>query len=248
MLFDLPRPVIYAHRGASAYAPENTIAAFHIAQKQGAIAVEFDVKLSADGAVVLLHDQTVDRTTDGSGDLRDLTLPALRELDAGKWFGEQFCNIKIPTLGEVFEEFGKKLFMNIELTNYLTPTDNLVEKVAERIISHGLQGNILFSSFNPQNLAQAERLLPEIPRGLLIPTLFRGRKSRRMSVTQVNYQAIHPYFLDIRPGWVKRVQRMGKRVHVWTVNHIGIMRILFKWGVDGIFTDDPALGLRLLGE
>ena len=103
----LPRPTIFAHRGASIYAPENTIAAFELAVEQQADGIELDAKLCADGQIVVFHDQTVDRTSDGSGKVLDLSLAALKELDAGSWFGENFAGQAIPTLEEVFEAVGR---------------------------------------------------------------------------------------------------------------------------------------------
>lgn len=246
MLPGLPHPIVFAHRGASAFAPENTLSAFRKALDDGALAVEFDVKLTADQEVVVLHDQTVDRTTNGKGDLRSFTLSALKGLDAGSWFDVKFREERIPTLNEVFEKFKNQLFLNIELTNYQTPNDGLVNKVVERVIDHGLQKHILFSSFNPDNLHEAGKLLPDTPRGLLIPELWRGRRARQTKLREEGYQAIHPFLMDVTPNLIKHAHASGTRVHVWTVNIGFVMRLLFRWGVDGIFTDNPALALRIL--
>ena len=129
MWSDLPSPVIIAHRGDKTHAPENTLAAFKSAAENGADAIEFDVKLTADGRIIVLHDPTVNRTTNGLGKISQLPYAAVRELDAGAWFSEEFRGECIPTLDEVFETVGKRLYMNIELTNYATPFDNLVPKV-----------------------------------------------------------------------------------------------------------------------
>jgi len=247
MLPDLPCPLIFAHRGASAHAPENTLAAFQQAIQEGALAVEFDVKLTADGEVVVLHDQTVNRTTDGQGDLRNIPLAGLRDLDAGSWFNEQFRGERIPTLAQVFEAYGRKLFMNIELTNYATPRDALVERVVGLVERFGLQEHTLFSSFFPSNLRKAGKLLPDVPRGLLAwPGLF-GFWGRWVGYRNPCYQALHPHLSSISGSFVKNVQRTGRRIHVWTVNQEADMLRLFSWGVDGIFTDDPALALRISG-
>jgi len=131
MLAQLPKPTLFAHRGASAYAPENTLAAFTLAIHQNADAIELDAKLSADGEVVVIHDQTVDRTTDGVGKVNELVLAALKELDAGEKYDESFRGERIPTLDEVLESIGQKIFINIELTNYASPKDDLPLKVAE---------------------------------------------------------------------------------------------------------------------
>ena len=166
MLPEYPHPIIFAHRGAAAYAPENTLASFKTALDQGADAIELDAKLSADGYVVVCHDRTLNRTTNGTGELSRKTLAELRELDAGCHFSTKFAGEKIPLLEEVFETVGKKLLINVELTNYATPYDQLVEKVCALVIKHGLEGGVLFSSFFPLNLKKAFRLIPNVPQGL----------------------------------------------------------------------------------
>ena len=113
-----PHPLIFAHRGASAHAPENTLAAFLVALQQGADGIELDAKLTADGHVVVIHDQTVDRTTKISGRVRDMPLEALLELDAGSHFDVAFKGEPIPTLQQVFERMGQEVLINIELSNY----------------------------------------------------------------------------------------------------------------------------------
>lgn len=152
MLYTLPKPVIFGHRGACAHAPENTLASFRLAFDQGADAIELDAKLSRDGEVVVFHDSTLDRTTNGTGRVDSKSLAELRELDAGSHFSEQFRGEKIPLLLEVLEEFGKTRYINIELTNYTSPNDELVEKAAALVNSMGLGERILFSSFSAQNL------------------------------------------------------------------------------------------------
>ena len=161
MLTSLPQPVIFAHRGASAHAPENTLAAFELALQQGADAIELDVKLTVDGHVVVIHDATVDRTTGARGRVKDLSLAELRALSAGSFFASHFSTEKIPMLEEVFEVLGKRLFINVELTNYNTPRDHLVESVCMLVKKFNLQKHILFSSFYGANLSRARTYLPE---------------------------------------------------------------------------------------
>lgn len=248
MLTELPQPIIFAHRGASAYAPENTLAAFELAVQQGADAIELDVKLSADGHVVVFHDTTVDRTTDGIGRVANLPLAALKELDAGKFFSEQYCGERIPTLDNVFAALGKRLLINVELTNYTTLRDKLVEKVVESIKHHGLQQWVLLSSFSPGNLSKAAPLLPEAPRGLIAFGGLIGSWARSFGFAFGSYQALHPYVKDVSAEQVQRVHRLKRRIHVWTVNDADDMRRLRDWGVDGIFTDDPPLALKIYGR
>ena len=151
MIENFPRPIILAHRGDSAHAPENTLPSFQQALQKGADGVELDVKLTADGHVIVIHDSTVDRTTDGSDRVSSLTLESIRKLDAGKWFNEKFTGTKVPLLEEVFETIGRDKIINIELksANYFSSRDDLVLKVCELVKRHNNQNQILFSSFFP---------------------------------------------------------------------------------------------------
>jgi len=248
MFTDLPRPIIFAHRGASAHAPENTIPSFELAIAQGADAIELDAKLTADRQVVVFHDATVDRTTEGAGRLAQKTLADLRLLDAGNFFSDQFRGTKIPTLEEVFEAVGKKMFINVELTNYATPRDALVEKVCALVRKHGLEKSVIFSSFFVSNLKQAGRFLPEVPRGLLAVNGWMGAWARSFGFSFGEYAALHPYLTDVNAQQVSRVHQLKRRIHVWTVNKPKDIARLHAWGVDGIFTDDPQLALRTVGR
>jgi glycerophosphoryl diester phosphodiesterase len=248
MLTDLHQPVIFAHRGASAHAPENTLPSFELALAQGSDAIELDVKLSADGRLVVFHDPTVDRTTDGTGKLSQKTFAELRSLDAGSFFSEKFRGTKIPTLDEVFESVGGKMFINVELTNYATPRDSLVEKVCASVKKHGLEKGVMFSSFLASNLKQAQRFLPEVPRGLLALDGWLGSWARSFGFSFGDYAALHPYLTDVNPQQVSRVHQLKRRIHVWTVNKPEDISRLHGWGVDGIFTDDPQLALQVIGR
>ena len=248
MLPDLPRPVIFAHRGASAYAPENTLSAFNLAVAQGTDAIELDAKLSADGQVVVFHDATLERTTNGTGPVAQKTLAELRALDAGTYFSNQFSGEKIPLLEEVFEAVGKKTFINIELKNYATPFDQLVEKVCALVAKHELEDRVLFSSFNAANLRQAHELMPTVPRGLLALGGWAGAWSRSFGFTFGEYAALHPCFRDVNVQQIQRVHRLKRRIHTWTVNKVEMIKQLKEWGVDGIYTDVPLMALKAAGR
>jgi glycerophosphoryl diester phosphodiesterase len=240
----MPVPLLIGHRGAKKYAPENTLAAFNLALEQGADGVELDVKLSADGFVVVHHDETVDRTTDGNGWLARLSLAQLRELDAGSFFSENFRGEKIPTLEEVFESIGKRAFINVELTNYSTPHDRLVEKTCELVHRHALQKSVIFSSFSAGNLRKAALFFPEAPRGLLCQPGALGVWARSFGFNFGDYAALHPHITNVTAQTVQRVHRLKRKINVWTANTEEDVRRLVGWGVDGIITDDPALTVR----
>jgi glycerophosphoryl diester phosphodiesterase len=249
MFTSLPRPTIFAHRGASAHAPENTLAAFSLALRQEADGIELDAKLSKDRHVVVIHDSTVYRTTGVQGRVSEMTLSELRALDAGSHFDITFKGEQIPTLDEVFAAVGRLAFINIELTNYASPFDELPEKVVRSIRRHNLAERVMFSSFNPIALKRAKGLLPTVPIGMLA---FPGRKGSwqraRLLESLMQYEALHPEAGDVTPSLVERFHHKGKRLHVYTVNTADDMRRLFRLGVDGIFTDDPVLAREVLAR
>ena len=245
MLSELPHPMIMAHRGASAFAPENTLAAFELALRQEADAIELDTKLSLDMVPVVIHDQTVDRTTTSSGRVRELPMAQLRKMDAGSHFDITFRGEPIPTLDEVFQAVGKRTFINVELTNYASPTNSLPEKVAELVKRHDLTSRVLFSSFNPLALVRIRRLLPEVPIGLLALSGRKGAWARSWPGRLISYYSLHPEMGDTTPKLIQRSHQRGHKLFVYTVNEEDEMRRLFQIGVDGIITDDPVLAQRV---
>ena len=245
VLESFSQPVIFAHRGASAQAPENTIAAFELALAQKADAIELDVKLSADGHVIVIHDSSVDRTTNGHGKVQNMTLAELKALDAGSFFSSQFAGERIPTLNEVFDAMGKRTFINIELKNHRSHGEDLVETVCMLVKKHQMQKYVRFSSFFPNALSKAHSYLPSVPRGLLALHGFLGVWARSFGFNFGKYDALHPNLRGFTQQEVTRVHRLKRRVHVYTVNKEEDMRRLYKWGVDGIFTDDPQLAVKV---
>ncbi len=248
MLNDLPRPIIFAHRGASAFAPENTLAAFELALRQGADAIELDTKLTADGQVVVIHDQTLERTTTQAGRVRDFSLAEIRKLDAGSHFDIAFKGETVPTLDEVLKAVGQLTFINIEIANYASLTDELPEKVANLVKRHKLGHRVIFSSFNPLALLRARRILQETPTGLLALPGGSGNWARSWIGGLLKYTSLHPEQRDVTPELVERAHRKGHPVFVYTVNRSDAMKRLFEMGVDGIFTDDPVLAQQVRSE
>jgi len=239
-----PFPLIYAHRGASALAPENTLAAFLLALQAGADGIELDVMLSRDKELVVIHDSTVDRTTDGTGKVSDLPLSALRELDAGTRFGEEFRGEKLPTLAEVFETVGGKMRINVELKNYAHPLDDLTSRVIALTERFHLADSVLLSSFNPINLRKARRQNRNIRRGLLVSPgdrLMLGAGGRLFP-----YHALHPYYEDVTPEMAADLRARGKQLNTWTVDDPQALLRLHSIGVDGIISNNPAAARAVL--
>jgi glycerophosphoryl diester phosphodiesterase len=241
------RPRIIAHRGASKVSPENTMAAFHRAAELGADAIELDAKLTADGVVVVLHDQTLQRTTTGHGKLSHHTQEEIRKLDAGRSFSEEFKGERIPTLEEVFLELGKTLLINVELTNYGSPLDDLPHRVISHVRDCKLERRVLFSSFNPLALMKARKSAPEIPLGLLLlPLEPRWVRGLLRSITP--YDALHPEARLVSEELVEREHARGKSVNVWTVNEDRKLAEMIGIGVDGLITDVPDVAAAIFRE
>jgi len=244
----LPNPVLFAHRGASAHAPENTLIAFNLAVIQGAPAIELDVQLSSDDKVVVFHDSTASRTTNGSGKISQHTLNHLKSLHAGAAFGTAFPDAKVPTLEEVFNELDPNIFLNIELKIPSSPINSLPGKVAKIIRKHQAKNRVLISSFNPIALTRMLHHLPSVPRGLLL------RKPSRVDLCIFfpglisEFQTINTSFACITEYRVDPLHKLGKKVYAYTLNHPDDIQYALNCGVDGFFTDDPALGLRTLRE
>lgn len=154
---------IFAHRGASAYVPENTLPAFEKAVDIGADGVELDIHLSRDGRLVVIHDEMLDRTTNGHGFVKDFTLAELKKLDASKTMTNSgFCNLRIPTLGEVYELLADtELLVNVEVKNSIFLYPGILEKALEAEAKYGMSGRVLYSSFNHYAMQELKRISPQ---------------------------------------------------------------------------------------
>ena len=239
LLDQLKRPVIFAHRGASVYAPENTLSAFELAVKLGAKAIELDTMLSSDGIPVVIHDHTLERTTDGHGHVNSHNYSDLSRLDAGSWFSDAFKGEKIPSLHKVLESLSNKILVNIELKNYHAPHDNLVETAMQLVDKLNLWDSVLFSSFLPRNLRLLRLKNPDAKIALLCSPGIKGWIFRSSIYYDLSPAIIHPAACDVDLKYIVREHHRGRRVHVWTVNDKNKAIDLFNSNTDGIFTDDP---------
>ena len=245
-IFDkITNPVIFAHRGASAHAPENTVEAIQLAEKHGAEGVEVDLKLTRDKRVIVFHDRMVNRTTNGKGSVKDFTLEEIKKLDAGSFFSAEFSNCKVPTLEEIIESLNEKMILNLELKNYATPGDDLPDLVAEIVHGYKIEDRVLFSSFNFRTLSRIKKLCPSSPVATLALPGLAGVLARSKVGKNFARGVVHPHFLDVNQKYVEKLHSAGFRVHTWTVNNEKKMRKLFSINIDGIFTDDPLKALRI---
>ncbi len=196
--------------------------------------------LCATSEAVVIHDATLERTTNGTGKVSKKSLGSLKGLDAGSWFDSSFTGEQIPTLDEVFAEIGRDIFINVELKNYSSPFDNLAETVALSVRRHGLEEKVFFSSFNPLNFRRLKRHLPDVPTGFLT---LRGWATPQMGWLARRFDALHPEYSDVSPELVNRAHTAGQRIYTYTVDDPVEARRLCAAGVDGIITNDP-LNLR----
>lgn len=227
--FTTRAPLIIGHRGASAAAPENTLAAFRLAQTQGAHGIEFDVQLSADGVPVVIHDDTVDRTTNGRGRVTDLTLAQLQTLDAGQ--GEP-----VPTLAQVFELFGPDFLYNLEIKN-ADQTDQGAERaIADCIRRYGVQSQLLVSSFNPKSLERIYAILEDkVPLGFL----HTGMIDRPSPAWAFPCRADHPYYSAIDADYMAWAKAQNLIVNIWTLDDFAAAQPLITLGIHSIITNQP---------
>jgi glycerophosphoryl diester phosphodiesterase len=243
-LFLQPRsqPLVIAHRGSSAYAPENTLAAFDLAADQEADAIELDVDLTRDGHIIVMHDATIDRTTDGHGRVTDLTLEEVRRVDAGAWKSADFKGERVPLLEEVFEAVGRWLLINVEIKGMSLRGSGLEEKVAALIAKHDLIDRVIVSSFNPFALRRAKQIDQRLACGLLVaPDLPFFLREAWLAPLIPHLDARHPHHSQVNKAVVDRLHAQGLFVNVWTANQAGTIRAMINAGVDGIIGDDPGL-------
>jgi len=229
---------IFAHRGASAHAPENTLAAFRFALELQADGIELDVHLSADNQIMVIHDEDVSRTTNGQGKVNHLKFEELRQLDAGR--GET-----IPTLAEVFDLIGNQLYINIELKGFSRSAAMLPQKVAELVNERNLDHKIIYSSFNPLLLIKTRQHSPQAKLGLLMLAGGFGTAIRLIFSPFVRPWSLHPDHSSVSTEFFRRAKQHNRSVITYTVNQVDEMRRLFSLGINGIITDDPELALEV---
>jgi len=229
-----------AHRGASGCFPENTLAAFCAAIEAGADMCELDVQLTRDGAMVVIHDDKVDRTTDGNGPVAAMTLAEIKRLDAGARFSDCFKGEIIPTLEEVFDLVDGRCALNIELKS-----PGLEAKVTGLVRERGAVGSTLISSFDWEALARIRHIAPELRVGLLA-----SRWPARLigAATEMKADAINPSYDIVTEDLCIAAHSREINVYAWTVDEPAMMRSLIADGADGIMTNWPGRLAELIGR
>jgi glycerophosphoryl diester phosphodiesterase len=242
-LYWLSRPIvahgrvqILAHRGASAYAPENTLSAFRVAIDQRADWLELDVQQSKDGQLVVFHDLRMERTTNGHGNLRDLTLEQIQALDAGSWFDAKFAGEKVPTFEEVValaRERGIKIFPEIKDPRF---SPGIEERMAAVISANDYEDNTIVQSFDMDSLERLRQANPRLKMAALYSATapLRGDPPPGVSVVGPAWELV-----SLDPSIVRDAHANGREVVVWSVDSGTPLRSLLDAQVDGIITDRP---------
>ena len=229
-------PVLIAgHRGDSSAAPENTLAAFEKAIEGGADFVELDVTETQDGALVILHDDSLERTTGLMENVWDVTYEEIQQLDAGSWFSEDYTGERIPTLQEAIDVCKGKIKMNIEIKSAGHESEEFVGKIVKTIQDNELQEGCIVTSFDYFMVKEVKELDPSIQAGVVL-----SQKEQKLAdYRDMDIFSIYWKILD--KSMVEEAHKMGKQVHVWTVNERKDMKRFQKMGADCIITNEPRL-------
>ncbi|MGG1680168.1 glycerophosphodiester phosphodiesterase [Neobacillus sp. NRS-1170] len=242
-----------AHRGASGHAPEHTLLSYELGQQMKGDYIEVDLQMTKDGELIAMHDETLDRTTNGTGLVKNYTLKEIKQLDTGSWFNEtypqyakdEYVGLKVPTLEEVIEKFGKGARYYIE-TKSPEVYPGMEEKLLEILDEYKLTGpnvpsnKVIIQSFSPESLKKVHSLNPYIP---LVQLLWYDGPA---TITDAELEVYKTYsiglgmnFNTIDEAYVQKVREHGLLIHPYTVNEKSDMRKLLDWGVTGMFTNFP---------
>ncbi|MDR6226833.1 glycerophosphodiester phosphodiesterase [Desmospora profundinema] len=249
-----PQVLNVAHRGASAYAPEHTIPSYKLGDRMKGDYIEIDLQMTKDGHLIAMHDETLDRTTNGTGQVKDHTLAQIKELDAGSWFNEtypqyakkKYAGLKVPTLDEVLAHFGSDKKYYIE-TKAPEVYPSMEEELLRILDKHGLttkekleNKNVLVQSFSQASLLKMYHLNPDVP---LVQLFWYDTPG---SITDGELEAVKRYAIGVGPNfqridreYVQQVRKHGLEIHPYTVNEKADMEKLIEWGVTGMFTNHP---------
>ena len=235
---------VWAHRGASAYAPENTLEAFSLAVEQKADGVELDVHLSKDGKLVVAHDETLERVSDGTGYIKDYTLEELKRFTFHKTHPE-YESARIPTLEEVYGLLKPTgLEINVEIKTGILFYPGIEEKLYELERAMGMEGRIIYSSFNHYSAMKMKKLDPKSRVGLLYSEGFIDIPSY---AARLGADALHPALYDLQyERYLEDCRKNNLLLHVWTVDEETQIRSLVENGIDAVITNKPDVARRVV--
>lgn len=239
------KSLVWAHRGASGYAPENTLAAFQKAVDLGADGVELDIQLTKDDQIVVIHDETIDRTSDGKGWVKDYTLEELRAFNYNRTKPE-YKHADIPTMREVFELLKPTgLFINIEIKTGVVFYEKIEEKILALTKEMGMEDRVCYSSFNHYTVTRIHELKPDAEVGFLYAD---GPIDMPSYGVKHGVNALHPALYNLQyDGFVKECKEKGLKLNVWTVNERPYMEMCCQYGVDAIITNYPDIAKEVVG-
>lgn len=253
----LPSPetkiITAAHRGASGYAPEHTLLSYEMGEKMKGDYIEVDLQMTKDGELIAMHDEKVDRTTNGTGFVKDMTLAEIKQLNAGSWFNEKYPQyakpeyegLQVPTLEEVFEKFGRGAKYYIE-TKSPNVYPGMEEKLLELLEKYKLTGendrssHVLIQSFSPDSLKKIHEMDPDLPlvqlKSYQTPASITDEELENIKQYAIG---IGPNFTKIDKAYVQKVREHNLLIHPYTINEKEDMRKALEWGVTGLFTNFP---------
>lgn len=245
-----------AHRGASGYAPEHTIPAYELGEELNGDYIEVDLQMTSDGTLIAMHDVTVDRTTDGTGLVENMTVEEIKQLDAGSWFNtsypekakDEYIGLKVPTLEEIFHRFGSGSNYYIE-TKSPDIYPGMEEELLRLIESYDLSNNVLIQSFSSDSLKLTHSLDPSMPLVQLIsqPALGDNAEDELEEIEQYAI-GVGPNFNNINEEYVHTVRSHELEIHPYTVNTKEAMKTALEWGVTGLFTNYPDFFSEVITE
>lgn len=230
--------MIFAHRGASHYRPENTLSAYEYAYELGADGIELDVQMSRDGELVLYHDWSFDRITGRTDIVIEMNSADIKKLDAGSVFSEEFNGEQVPFLSEALSIVPDGKIVNIEIKKISFDNRPLEEKIIETVCNHGLEKRVIISSFNHYSLKKVEEINPEIKTALLFNSMPVDPASY---IKKFNCYSFHPAFVYVNKEQINSMHELGIKVFPWVVDIQFFAEKLLAMGADGIFTNIPDL-------
>ena len=245
------KPLVIGHRGACAYAPDNTLAAFNLAFEMGADGIELDVVLTADSVPVVFHPEMDPKhPTHGYKTLKGMTLAQVKQIDVGSWFDDKFRGERIPTLAEVFEVVNGRGIVNIEIKDWTLDNNDIEAKTIQVVESFKMQDRVILSSFNPIRLARVMKINPHYPRGLIYTANLPPRFVHGWFRSLAHATAIHPHYTMLlrdaqRVAWARS---KGYAINTWHTMEPNEIRQLVALGVDSIMSNAPDILRKVVDE